>query len=36
MSQARSLTTAAALVAFLALFWKELPAMRRYLNIERM
>lgn len=36
MSRARSLATTAALVAFLVLVWKELPAMRRYVNIERM
>jgi hypothetical protein len=32
----KKLFIAAAAVGFIALFWKEFPALRRYIKIERM
>ncbi len=36
MRRSWSLLAAAAGVGLIALFWRELPAMRRYIKIERM
>ena len=36
MSNARGLATTATLLAFLAMIWKELPTMRRYVKMTRM
>lgn len=36
MPQARSFAVTAALITFLVLIWKEIPAMRRYVKMERM